>query len=145
MRLDQNLILVPVLAQVALTLVVAVMMLRARQRSIRDRGQRLRDIALATAADWNEDARKAANNYTSQFELPVLFYVASLFALVTRSVDLLLMILALAFVATRIVHTFIHTGANRVRPRFLAFAAGFGLLAMIWALVVWRVLSPGLV
>lgn len=144
MRLEQNVILVPVLAQVVLTLTVAVLMYQARVRSIRERGQRLRDIALATAADWNDDARKAANSYASQFEMPVLFYAASAFALATRTVDVALMLLALGFVTSRIVHAYIHLGSNRVRPRFMAFLAGFVLVAGMWALIGWRALSAGL-
>lgn len=144
MRIDQSLILVPVLAQVLLTLVIAVLLLRARAQSMRERRQRMDDVALATASDWNAAARKVANNYASQFELPVLFYAACAFALITRSVDVALMLLALAFVASRIAHSAIHIGPNRVAPRFTAFLAGFTLLALMWLLLGWRILAPGL-
>lgn len=144
MRLDQNLILVPVMAQVLLTLVVMVQMGRARARSMRDRRLRMDDVALATAADWSDEARKAQNNYASQFEMPVLFYAASAFALITRSVDVAMVLLALVFVATRVVHTFIHTGQNRVKPRFIAFLAGVAALTVMWTLLGWRTLAAGL-
>lgn len=144
MRLDQNLILLPVLAQVILTFAVLVMMGRARAQSMRERRQKMNDVALATATDWNENARKLANNYANQFELPVLFYVACLFALVTRSVDIALMVLALVFVASRIAHTAIHIGANRVMPRFTAFLVGVGALMGIWLLIGWRVVTAAL-
>ena len=145
MRLEQNLILLPVLAQVALTLAVMVMMGRAKARSMRERRQRMDDIALATAADWNDDARKLVNNYANQFEMPVLFYAASAFALLTRSVDPLLMILALGFVASRVVHAYIHIGSNKVVPRFTAFLVGVAALTGMWALVGWRALAGGVV
>ena len=145
MRLDQNLILVPVLAQVLLTLVVMVQMGRARARSMRERRQRMDDVALATATDWSDEARKAQNNYASQFEMPVLFYVVSTFALIPRSVDVVMVLLGLAFVATRVMHTYIHTGHNRVQPRFTVFLAGVGVLAAMWGLLGWRAIAAGLV
>lgn len=145
MRLDQNLILVPVLAQVLLTLVVLVHLGRARARSMRERRQRMDDVALATAADWSDEARKAQNNYASQFEMPVMFYAASAFALMTRSVDATMLLLAIAFVATRVVHTYIHTGRNHVMPRFIAFLAGVAALMAMWTLLGWRTLAAGLV
>lgn len=145
MRLDQNLILVPVLAQVLLTLVVMVHLGRARARSMRERRQQMDDVALATAADWSDEARKAQNNYASQFEMPVLFFAASAFALITRSVDAAMLLLALAFVATRVVHTYIHTGRNHVKPRFIAFLAGVAVLIAMWTLLGWRTLAAGLV
>ncbi|PPD27174.1 MAG: hypothetical protein CTY20_13190 [Hyphomicrobium sp.] len=144
MRIDQNLILLPVIAQVILTFAVLVMMGRARAQSMRERRQKMDDVALATATDWNENARKLANNYANQFETPVLFYVACLFALVTRSVDVALMVLALVFVASRIAHTAIHIGANRVTPRFTAFLVGVAALMGMWALLGWRVLTAAL-
>lgn len=144
MRIDQNLILLPVLAQVILTFAVLVMMGRARAQSMRERRQKMDDVALATAADWNEQARKLANNYTNQFETPVLFYAVCLFALVTRSVDVALMVLALVYVASRIAHTVIHTGANRVTPRFTVFLVGVGALMGMWVLLGWRVLTAAL-
>ncbi len=145
MRLEQNLILLPVLAQVALTLAVMVMMGRAKARSMRERRQRMDDIALATAADWNDDARKLVNNYANQFEMPVLFYAASAFALLTRSVDPLLMILALGFVASRVVHAYIHIGSNKVVPRFTAFLVGVAALTGMWVVVGWRALAGGVI
>lgn len=145
MRLDQNLILVPVLAQVLLTLVVMVLMGRAKASSMRERRQRMDDVALATSTDWNDAARKASNNYASQFEMPVLFYAVSAFALSTRSVDVAMVLLGLAFVATRVMHTYIHTGHNRVQPRFTVFLAGVAVLTAMWTLLGWRTLAVGLV
>lgn len=145
MRVDQNLILVPVLAQVLLTLVIMLRLGWARRRSMMVRRQRIDDVALATDADWSDEARQCANSYKNQFEMPVLFYAACAFALVTRSVDVPLLLLALGFVSSRVVHAAIHTGRNRVYPRFMAFLAGVGILTAMWALIGWRTLAAGLV
>ena len=144
MRLDQSLILVPVLAQVLLTLVVMVLMGRARGRDLARTKRSFQDVALATDADWSPEARKIANNYKNQFEMPVLFFAACAFALVTRSVDLWLFALASLFVVTRVVHTAIHIGSNVVFNRGLAFLAGVAILLVMWVTIGWRALSPGL-
>ncbi len=144
MRLDQTLILLPVLAQVLLTVAVLILMGRARGRDLARSRRSFQDVALATDADWGEAARKAANNYKNQFELPVLFYAVCLFALVTRSVDPWMMLLALLFVASRVAHTWIHLGTNVVLHRGIAFLAGLVVLLFMWLMVAWRTLGAGL-
>ena len=141
--MSQNLIVLPVLAQVLLTLVVLVLMGPARSRSMRERRQRLEDMALAAEKDWNEAARKVANNFKNQFELPVLFYVVCLFALATRTVDTALFVLACVFVLSRIAHTAIHIGPNVVAWRGTAYLVGFAALILMWVLLAWRIAASG--
>ena len=54
------------------------------------------------------------------FQLPVLFYVLTAFAMLTRKADLLFVVLAWVFVVTRLVHAAVHTGPNDLRQRFAA-------------------------
>lgn len=143
MRISQNVILIPVLVQVALTLVVMVLMGAARSRSMRERHKRMQDIALASNDDWTDEAVQCANNFKNQFELPVLFYVCCLFALVTRMVDAWLFALACLFVLTRIAHTLIHVTSNVVSRRFAAYLAGAALLLAMWLMLGWRVAVAG--
>ncbi|MEZ5844904.1 MAG: MAPEG family protein [Hyphomicrobiaceae bacterium] len=143
MRISQNLILVPVLVQVALTFAVMFMMGFARSRSMRSRRQQMQDMALATADDWTEEAAKCANSFKNQFELPVLFHVCCLFALVTRNVDAVLFSLAALFALSRIAHAAIHIGPNIVAWRFSAYLVGALLLMVMWALLGWRVAVQG--
>jgi hypothetical protein len=41
--------------------------------------------------------------------------------------------LAWAFVGSRLVHSFEHTGSNRIATRFKVFVAGLVLLVAMWA------------
>lgn len=143
LRMSQNLIVLPVLAQVLLTLAVLVLMGRARARSMRSNRQRLEDMSLATDKDWDENARKASNNFKNQFELPVLFYVVCLFALATRMVDMAFFALAWVFVLSRIAHTAVHIGPNVVAWRGTAYLVGFAALILMWALLTWRIAASG--
>ena len=141
MRMAQNLILLPVLVQVALTFVILILLARARARSMRERGQAIEDMALASDADWSAAARRVAASFRNQFELPVLFYMACLFALAMRAVDVWLFALAWLFVASRIAHAVVHIGPNVVRWRFLAFLPGLIALIAMWLLLGWQVFS----
>ncbi len=143
MRIAQNLILLPVVAQVVLTLIILGILPIARARSMRERSQKLQDVAIAGDRDWNDFARKVSASYKSQFELPVLFYVACGFALTARMIDTAFLALAVAFVLARIVHAAIHIGPNVVLWRFRAFAVGLLVLIAMWGLLVWRIAAAG--
>lgn len=141
--MPQNLILLPVFVQVLLTLVILALLPGARGRSMRERRQRMQDMALAGRTDWSEDARKTAASFANQFELPVLFHVVAAFALMTRMVDAWMLGLASLFVLSRIAHAIIHIGRNVVAWRFAAYAVGLVLLVAMWVLLAWRVIATG--
>jgi len=135
-------ILYPVFVQAFLTFVVYGLLAVARARAIRrlDRGRGDPDLALGHLA-WPEDAEKRAANQRNQFELPVLFYAVVAFALVTKAVDILMLVLAWLFVLTRIVHTAIHIGPNKVFWRTPAFTLGFLVLVAMWLKLFMHVLT----
>lgn len=139
----QNLIILPVAAQVLLTLVVLLLMARARTRSMNERGKTAQDLALATATDWDAAARKASNNYVNLFEIPVLFYVVTAFALITRMVDVWMLALAWIFVASRVLHSIVHLTTNIVRWRGSVFLVSFVMVVAMWVLLLWRVVQAG--
>ena len=141
--MSQNLILLPVAAQVLLTSAVLLATVVARGRSMRETGKTAQDLALATAADWTPAARQASNNYSNQFELPVLFYAVTAFALIARMADAWMIGLAWIFVASRVVHSVVHLTSNIVRWRGPVFVIGFVTLLVMWGLLVWRVAQAG--
>jgi hypothetical protein len=135
--MNQNLILLPVCAQVFLTFVVLIVMATRRRRAF-TAGLKLKDIALGQNA-FPDDATQAANNFKNQFETPVLFYVACIVALVTKSVDHAMVALAWVYVASRIGHALIHLGSNIVMQRFYLYFVGLVALLIMWILLFVRV------
>ena len=130
--MTQAAILWPVLAMVALTFAVSVVMYRRRLNEIRTK--RIRPQTLASAHSMGtllEDTR-AADNYRNLLEQPVLFYVAALAALALKIVSPPLVALAWIYVACRVVHTAIHCSTNRVKHRFFAFVASHAALLALW-------------
>ena len=130
MTLTQHLLL-PVFVQIALTVYVLTRMGQGRVRAVR-LGQ-VKRSEIDTKSAYSETVQKFANNYVSQFELPVLFYVVLAFALVTELIDFKLIGLAWAFVGARLVHSLVHTGSNKIATRFKVFVAGLVFLVGMWA------------
>ena len=133
-------LLYPLLAQVLLTFIVLIAMGVARDRALRSKSVSMRDIALNNG-NWPDETRKFGNNFTNQFELPVLFYVLILAALHTGATNILTIVLAWLFVLTRVVHCFIHMTSNQVRPRSIAYGIGAIALLGIWIVIVLKLIS----
>jgi hypothetical protein len=142
-RVSQLLIFIPLFAQVTLTLAILVALGTARARDLTERKLHPDKIALAGPEAWSEGPQKLAASYRNQFELPLLFYVACLFAFQARFIDMSFLVLASLFVVSRVVHAAIHIGPNRVRPRFYAFLAGLLMLAAMWGLLAYQIVTRG--
>jgi hypothetical protein len=90
--------------------------------------------------NWPKQETQIANAYHNQLQLPVLFYVLTILAIVTRHADLLFVLLAWIFVVLRLVHAYIHVTNNRLGQRFAPFAAGAVVLAVMWLIFILRIL-----
>jgi hypothetical protein len=136
-------ILYPVLALVALTAGVAIVMYRRRVAEMV--AKRIRPQAVATSPQMGAllENVTAADNYRNLHEAPVLFYAAALLIYAAKLTDPTYVALAWAYVAVRVAHTLIHTTYNRVIHRLWAFAASLGILWVLWALIAWDLLAAG--
>ena len=83
-----------------------------------------------------ESSAKIIRNFTNLLEVPVLFYVCCLSALVIKGTGIFFLLLAWAYVASRMIHTFIHIGNNSVRPRIFAYTLSWLILLAMWVLLV---------
>ncbi|HVV92365.1 MAG TPA: MAPEG family protein [Hyphomicrobiales bacterium] len=133
-----SLILLPLFIQVALTYFLLFWTARIRAQALTTREVHPRDVAVRGA--WPERAQQIANAYHNQLQLPVLFFVVVILALITHKTGVVFVALEWAFVLLRIVHAAIHTGGNRIPPRFFAFAAGAAVLLAMWVLFAVRIL-----
>ena len=137
--MPQRLMFLPVLAMIALTIAVWLRMFFTRVGEMKRERIQMQDVALSAQAATRFSDTRAADNFRNLFELPVLFYLAVVVAVLTGQVTMVTVSLAWAFVVLRIVHSAIHCGYNTVNHRFRAyFAAGVAL----WSL--WIALAIGL-
>ena len=131
-----------VLVQVALTFVLLFWLGIARARSARRGEVKVADVALSSEP-WPDRLKQIANSYRNQLEVPVLFYVGALTAIVLGVVDTVVAGLAWVFVGLRLVHAYIHVTHNKVLRRFQVFVASVVVLAVLWGYVGGRVLLAG--
>ena len=127
-----QMILLPVFVQVALTFAVLFALGAVRGRAIREKAVGREAVEDDTV--FPPAARRVANNFRNQFEIPVLFYVLTALALFTRKADIVFVVLAWVIVLSRVVHAYVHCTSNDIRLRFPAYAVGVGALLLMWVL-----------
>lgn len=134
--MNAQLILLPVLLQIALTLASYVALARAKSKALA-LGQ-VDEVRRALHSDaWPDSVIKINNNIRNQFETPVLFYVLVLVLLNLGAVGWLTQLLAWLFVLSRIAHTLVHTGTNQLPLRRRLFTFGCVVLMLMTALAAW--------
>jgi hypothetical protein len=133
-------ILLPVFVLVALTFILMILMATSRMSAVKAGQVKMGDVALGQS-NWPPRAQQISNSYTNQFQLPVLFYVLTALAIITRHADFLFVILAWVFVVSRYLHAYIHCTSNYVRYRFNAFLLGVVVLLTMWAIFAVQILA----
>ena len=135
-------LLIPLLAQVALSFIVMLVMYRKRiaeMKSKRIHPQRMK--TRSNAHGVLADSESAADNYANLFESPLLFYTAILLTLILMLQDTILVVLAWTYVSSRYLHSFIHVTYNRVMHRFSAFIFSSFVLLAIWIRLGWIIIQ----
>ena len=122
----------PMAAMVLLTMFVLVRMFRARVGAVKAGQIDANFYRLFQGATEPANAQKVSRNFSNLFEAPTLFYVVCLAAMITGVTGVLMVTLAWAYVAMRVVHTAIHLGPNKLRWRIRAYFASWLLLAALW-------------
>jgi hypothetical protein len=136
--MSPTLILFPVFVQIGLTFALLFWMGRSRVGSIKNGTVKMKDIALGQSA-WPDRVTQIGNSFHSQFELPLMFYTLAALIIITRQLDIVLLVLAWLFVALRLAHVFVHTTTNWVPTRFNVFVAGAGVLLVMWVVFAARI------
>ena len=135
-------LLLPLLAQVLLTLIVMYTM--ARQRVNEMKRKKIHPQRVDNRRDSSKlfrDSAASLDNYHNQFEAPVLFYVAILLTLVLMRQDQVIVVLAWTYVGLRYAHSIIHITYNRVMHRFIVFMISGVVLFAIWIRLAWLIIQ----
>ena len=136
--MTQKLILYPVLAMVALTFIVAIVMFRRRVASMKSQRIHPQKIASPTQVAALIDDSRASDNLKNLFETPVLFYVAMGIIFAAGLTCTAQLIFAWGYVVARCVHSGIHCTSNIVMQRFYAFLTSGALLLAIWLMLAYQ-------
>ena len=130
-------ILLPLFVQVLLVFAIGFVMAKRRNVAFLV-GSFFRVIALREP-NWPKPALQAAYSYANQFELPVLFYVAVIVAIITRHADIIEVALAWVFVLCRYVQAFIHVTSNQVRHRAIWFGLSALAVMIMWIWLAFQI------
>lgn len=132
-------ILLPVFVEVLLIVVLAALMGSRRYAAYRAGAVRRQDVIMGEKT-WPAPAQAAANAFSNQFELPVLFFALIPLAILTRKWDLLFVVLSWVFVLSRIAHATAYVTTNYIPYRFGAYAVGAAALLLMWTVFAIRIL-----
>jgi hypothetical protein len=133
-------ILIPLFVQVGLTFALLFGMSALRTRDVRGGVVNPRNVALREPA-WPARTMQVAYAFSNQFEVPVLFYVLVVLLIATRHADLIMVLLAWAFVVFRVIQAGIHVTSNVVLRRSQAYAVAVIVLFVMWVIFAIRILS----
>jgi hypothetical protein len=133
-------VLLPLFVEIILTFVLMLRMGALRRADYNSGAIKADDVALREPR-WPARTTQAANAFANQFELPVLFYVLTILAWVTRHAGIVFAVLAWVFVICRVLQAYVHVTSNVVRYRSLFFSVGAVVLIVMWALYIIEVLT----
>jgi hypothetical protein len=127
-------ILCPSIALAAWTFLVLLLIPFVRVRSVRRREISPNDFKYGESQAVPPNVSIPNRNYMNLLELPMLFYVVCLILYVTSGASRVGILVAWAYVALRVVHSFIHLTYNHVLHRLSAFTLSNAALVSLWVL-----------
>jgi hypothetical protein len=133
-------ILIPVFVQVFLTFGLLIWMAALRGRDVHGGAVNLDKVALREPG-WPARTTQVAHAFSNQFEIPMLFFVLVAFLMIMRHADVIFVVLAWLFVATRLIHAAIYVTSNKVAQRGQAFGVGAVVLLIMWVLFAVEILT----
>ena len=134
-----QMVLLPVFVQIGLTFALLLWMAGVRRQTLVSGEIKIKNIALGQP-NWPVRATQIGNCFSSQFEIPVLFYVLIALALPVRHADFVIVLLSWMFVITRFVHAGIFVSSNDLGQRSIAWFAGVLVLLAMWVYFALKIL-----
>ncbi len=139
--MEQNTILLPVFALVLLTFGIGIWLGKIRFSAVKRGDLNPRYYELNRGGKVPDYLAKVSHNYDNLLALPILFYTISILLFVTAKVEIAQSVLAWAFVASRYIHSYIHTTYNNVQHRMIAFMSGAVILIIMWCICFARLIQ----
>jgi hypothetical protein len=133
--MNPEMIFLPVLVQITLSLVVFIALGQSKERAIK-LGEVDASRRALHADAWPESVQKINNSIRNQFETPIVFYVLILSLWALGAAGILAQVLAWAYALTRVAHAYVHIGSNYVPLRKRLFQLSIVLLFIMTGLTL---------
>ena len=134
--MDEFGLIYPMFAMIVLTFAVLLALFRKRAQALKKGTVSLSYFSTFQGETEPESSIKLSRHFANIFEVPTLFYVACLGALVVGQNAIAFQLLAWAYVIFRVVHAIIHTTNNKLRSRTIAYFASWIVLLVMWVYLV---------
>lgn len=129
--MDIRAILLPLFVQVGLVYALAFLLGYARFGAFKRGEADVQSVTLTTEA-WPDKAKQVGYAFNNQFQMPVLFYVLVILAIMFHKADHLFILTEWVFVIARILQAGIHVTSN-----VIAFRGGFYVIGALVLLFMW--------
>lgn len=132
--MENNSILYPLIALVAWTLAIAVVMIRRAFRAV---GEGLNPEYFRYGKGFKAPGYmlSAYHHFENLFEMPVLFYLAIVTIHITHLTNIPLIFLSWAYVVSRVIHSHYHLDNSNVPYRRNAFIVSYVILILLWGVL----------
>lgn len=130
--MQQSWILYPLFVMVLISMLVGMRMLQLRFRAVLQDGLPPAYFQLNRGGKPPAYMLQAEQHYTNLYETPVLFYAIVILIYVLNLVTVFSLGLAWSYIASRLLHAYVHLGQNRLEYRRWVFLVSIALLAALW-------------
>jgi len=127
-------LIAPMLTQAGVMLLITLWLAWARVGSVVRGKVDLNDVVKNGWQGW---IKNAGDNYSNNYEAPILFFILSFiflaleFATHVSVISKSIVVLAWIFVVSRILHAIVHLSFNHILTRFLLFLSGIICLIIL--------------
>ena len=118
---------------------IGFIMFKKRVRAVRNK-----EISAGYFKDYQgqvpQELKIIANHFENQFQVPVVFFITCVGVVLSSEPSLWTLILAYAFVLSRLLHSYFHLGRNKLPQRASAYFLGLIFVLLMWLEWLMRVL-----
>jgi hypothetical protein len=129
--MDSELMLIPLLGQVILTLCVGVLARLRRDKSVKE-GFNWRYFKTFEGEKPPRYVLQADQHLVNLFEAPMLFFAVGILAISLDTVDTVILLMASIYVISRVIHAIISLTNNRLLWRARIFILSTIILLLMW-------------
>lgn len=115
---------------------LTVYMFRSRVRAIKAQEMPM-NFFKVYKGDATDRVIVIGRHYDNQFQVPMLFFMTCLAHMAVNVVNTTTLALAWGFVVSRLIHSYVHLGGNKIRKRVIAFAVGWVLILLMWIQLIY--------
>lgn len=139
--ISSYLMLMPMAVVVFYIWLLAAYMFMKRKKAVTEGRISAKYFKTYNSLDVPHDVVLLGRHFDNQFQVPPLFLVTATLLIFFEAVSYFSLFVAWLFVAFRLVHSYIHLGANHILRRAGVYAASWICVLVLWVLLFIKVLS----